>query len=102
MKEYILLTDSDIDRIREGCELKHEMNNGAIVYLMSKKHFDAESITNEQWKEAIEYLNMLIVEYASLGWPGGFGLNGVLVPLKKRYVSGERTRELYDEIMKCE
>ena len=45
---------------------------------------------------------MLIVEYASIGWAGSLGLNGVLVQLKKRYEDGERTQELYDAIMDCE
>lgn len=60
------------------------------------------TITKEEWDKAIEYLNMLIVEYASIGWAGQFGLNGVLVPLKKRYDGGERTSALYDEIMQAE
>lgn len=60
------------------------------------------SITDEQWNEAIEHLNTYILEYASIGWAGQFGLNGVLAPLKKRYESGERTRELYDAMMRVE
>lgn len=61
-----------------------------------------DKITDEQWKEAIHYLNMVIAEYASIGWTGQFGLQGVLIPLKKRFDKGERTRELYDAIMKVE
>ena len=60
------------------------------------------AITAEQWEKAIAHLNTYIVEYASIGWPGQFALHGVLVPLKKRFESGERTRELYDAIMKVE
>lgn len=60
------------------------------------------TISDEKWKEAINYLNMLIAEYASIGFAGSFGLNGVLIPLKKRFDKGERTKELYDEIMQCE
>ena len=59
-------------------------------------------VSAEEWDRALKYLNMLIVEYASIGWTGRFALDGVLVPLKKRYESGERTRKLYDEIMECE
>ena len=59
-------------------------------------------ITDEQWNQAIEHLNTYIIEYASIGWPGQFGLHGVLVPLKKRFEKGERTRELYDAIMAVE
>ena len=54
------------------------------------------------WNEAENYLNMLIAEYTAIGWPGIFGLQMTLLPLKKRFDSGERTQELYDAIMECE
>lgn len=63
---------------------------------------EPEDHTEEEWGKAIEYLNALIVEYASIGWAGRFGLDGVLIPLKKRYDSGERSKALYDAIMECE
>lgn len=59
-------------------------------------------ISAEQWDEAIKILDRWIVEYASIGFAGSFALNGVLVPLKQRYERGERTQELYDEIMAVE
>lgn len=59
-------------------------------------------ISDEEWDKAKKYLEMLIVEYASIGFAGTFGLNGVLVPLRKRFEAGERTKALYDEIMRCE
>ena len=59
-------------------------------------------VSEDQWDKAIEHLDSLIIMYATIGWPGQFGLHGVLVPLKKRYENGERTKELYDEIMECE
>lgn len=58
-------------------------------------------VTEEEWDKVLKYLDMLIVEYASIGWAGRFGLDGVLVPLKKRYEKGERSRELYNAIMEC-
>ena len=60
------------------------------------------TISEEEWDKAKRYLEMLIVEYASIGFAGSFGLNGVLVPLRKRFEAGERTKALYDEIMECE
>ncbi len=104
MKEYILFSDDELEELKTGGEVSSETKNGDKIYFMGKKHFDAKflRVTDEQWQEAIKYLNMLIVEYASIGWAGSFGLNGVLVPLKKRYEGGERTQELYDAIMKCE
>ena len=61
-----------------------------------------QPVSEADWTKAIRHLEMLIVEYASIGWAGRFGLDGVLVPLRKRYESGERTRELYDAIMETE
>ena len=54
------------------------------------------------WEKATNYLDTLIAEYVSLGWAGIFGLQMVLLPLKDRLENGERTEELYDEIMECE
>ena len=57
--------------------------------------------TDKNWEQAINYLNMLIAEYCSIGWTGQFGLQTVLLPLKKRLDKGERSDELYEEIMEC-
>ena len=54
------------------------------------------------WGRAGNYLNMLIAEYAAIGWAGQFGLQLVLLPLKRRLDAGERTETLYHEIMQCE
>ena len=54
------------------------------------------------WDEAEKYLNFLIKEYESIGMAGSFALTLTLYPLKKRFDSGERTKELYCEIMECE
>lgn len=54
------------------------------------------------WSKAEDYLNLLIAEYANLGFAGYFGLNLTLLPLKRRFDGGERTDELYKEIMECE
>lgn len=58
--------------------------------------------TNTNWKEAQEHLDFLITEYRNIGFAGSFGLKLTLLPLKERLDSGERTRELYEEIMACE
>lgn len=54
------------------------------------------------WKEAENYLNMLIAEYTNIGFAGTFGLLLTLLPLKQRLDDGERTHGLYEEIMNCE
>lgn len=53
------------------------------------------------WEQAKNYLDVMIDAYAEIGAPGWFGLS-LMKPLKRRYEAGERTRELYDEIMKLE
>lgn len=58
--------------------------------------------SEEEWGDAIAYLNNLIVEYVMLGATGQYALQAVLVPMKKRYDEGERTLELYEDIMNCE
>ena len=102
-KTYILFTEEELNDLRDGREIEYNPENGTALYFMSKEHYDSmNSVSEEDWKKAIEHLDMLIVMYACIGFAGTFGLNGVLVPLKKRYDSGERTKELYDEIMQCE
>lgn len=59
-------------------------------------------MTPNDWDKAESYLNKTIAEYAAIGMPGRFALQLTLIPLKKRYDDGERTQELYDEIMECE
>lgn len=76
-----------------------ECNLGVLKWLLSDRK---EPEPELDWEGAIKYLDSLIVEYALIGWAGRFGLDGVLVPLKKRFDSGERTKKLYDEIMECE
>jgi hypothetical protein len=71
-------------------------------YTMEAYGVSESVVSDEEWDKAIEYLKMLIVEYASIGFAGRFGLDGVLIPLKKRYENGERSKALYDAIMECE
>lgn len=59
-------------------------------------------ITDERWEKAYIYLKDCIVANTEIGWAGRFALDGVLLPLKKRYDNGERTVELYNDIMACE
>lgn len=54
------------------------------------------------WKKAAVHLNMVIAEYCAIRASGTFALNLTLLPLKQRLDGGERTVELYTEIMECE
>lgn len=51
------------------------------------------------WNKAESHLNICELSYASIGSPGYFALIHVIRPLRDRLNSGERSRELYDEIM---
>jgi len=54
------------------------------------------------WKKAEENLYNVLNLYKSIGFTGTFALSITINPLVKRFESGERTEELYDEIMELE
>ena len=54
------------------------------------------------WEKAEAHLRFMMDLYRGIGWTGMFGLQLGLRPLEDRFMSGERTRELYDEIMALE
>ena len=58
-------------------------------------------MNNMDWDKAEKHLDFIINLYESIGIVGTFGLP-TLRALKKRLDSGERTKELYDEIMDIE
>lgn len=51
------------------------------------------------WEKAEQYLYEMKKAYEEIGLPGVFGLTFTIKPLVRRFESGERTPELYDEIM---
>lgn len=55
--------------------------------------------TKEEWLVVHEHLNNVIEEYTANKF-GKTVLNFVLLPLKRRYENGERTRELYNAMMR--
>ncbi len=62
-----------------------------------QKHKETKEIN---WEEAKDHLNLLIAEYCAIGWIGEPGLQ-VLIGLKRKIDSGERSLELYNIIMDC-
>ena len=54
------------------------------------------------WERAEKYLKLMKEGYASIGPGGNFGLIFNIIPLEKRFYLGERTDELYEEIMNLE
>lgn len=55
---------------------------------------------NLDWNIAEKYLEECESEYTKIGSIGQFGLIFTINPLRDRFNKGERTQELYDEIMK--
>ena len=51
------------------------------------------------WDKAEQYLKRCESVYAEIGSAGMFAMTVLLRPLRDRYNSGERSLELYDEIM---
>lgn len=59
-------------------------------------------LSDEQWLNAWNYLNFMIAEHVDSGDSGKYALKKILLPLKHRYDSGERTMELFNEIKAIE
>jgi hypothetical protein len=57
----------------------------------------SENILN--WELAEEYLKECEAAYAEIGRSGLLALILTIMPLRDRFNKGERTQELYDEIM---
>lgn len=74
----------------------------ALAVLMTAWMIWNCEVLRMDWEKAIEHLNMLISEYELLGLVGYFGLRIVLYPLRARVEAGERSEELYNQIMECE
>ncbi len=51
------------------------------------------------WNRAEEYLKECEQAYTEIGSAGYFALNTFIKPMRDRFNKGERTQELYDEIM---
>ena len=51
------------------------------------------------WDYAEEYLREMKQAYEDIGWVGGFGLSNTIIPLLDRFENGERTADLYEQIM---
>lgn len=54
------------------------------------------------WEKAESWLKEIENMYTEIGSAGYLALNCVIRPLRDRFNGGERTQELYDEIMTLE
>ena len=67
---------------------------------MSEEELEMD-LTAEDWKSAEDYLMSMLEAYIGVGPAGLFGAI-LMKRLIRRLQAGERTRELYDEIMALE
>lgn len=65
--------------------------NGNKLYKLAPAQFD--------WKDALNQLEMQIDICKETGFYGVYRLHMVLYPLKERFENGERTKQLYKDIM---
>jgi hypothetical protein len=56
----------------------------------------------DNFNEAIEHLNVCSEAYSEVGSAGMFCMIYVITPLRDRVNKGERSQELYDEIMEIQ
>lgn len=54
------------------------------------------------WDKAEKWLKEIEQLYTEIGTSGYFALNLIIRPLRDRFNKGERTKELYEEIMELE
>lgn len=59
-------------------------------------------MTDEQWTKAKEHLDFYRQVYTDIGSAGILGLRLTFDPLVIRFENGERTPELYDEMLAVE
>lgn len=81
----------------------HELADKAVQEELREKalpDFKALCITEEQWKKAVDNVNMLFPMYVSFGACGYFGAVA-LDKLLTRYKRGERTLDLYESMIEA-
>ena len=82
----------------------HELADEAVQEKLKEKalpDFKALCITEEQWKKAVDNVNMLLPLYVEIGTCGYFGVV-FLDKLLTRYKRGERTLDLYESMIEAE
>ena len=57
-----------------------------------------EEISNEEWGRAVNHTKEMLDVAKGLGWTGMFYVSGC-IDLLKRYDNGERTTELYQDMI---
>lgn len=98
----VIFTKEELENMLNGQIIVSQTKDGRVIRYMSKDQYEAETTPAMDWEKAKNHLNEVIANYISIGWTGQLALNYNLLPLRERYNKGERTRQLYDDIMECE
>lgn len=99
MKNYILFSKDELDRLAKGEEVIHKLEDGNFVRFALDETHVSNTISEDDWMAAYDHLNHIIAEYMAMRINGAIVLQKVLMPLKRRYDMGERSKSLYDHIM---
>lgn len=91
MKAYSRRIDID--------EIRYHMSRGDDAIELAMDEIIENLRPTLDWEKAEGHLRFMMDLYRGIGWTGMFGLQLGLRPLEDRLLSGERTQELYDEIM---
>lgn len=98
-------TEEDFQRLKAKYGAKLEQasaarRDAAIAELRAEE--EEEKGDDLNWKHAAEHLQDTFDNYVSIGLSGQPALHAVILPLKQRYDSGERSQDLYDAILALE
>jgi uridine kinase len=100
--DIVTFTKEELEKMLNGQIIISNPADGRLIRYMSRETYEEEMSPTMDWERAKNHLNEMLANYVAIGWPGRFAIDGVILPLKARLNKGERTRELYDEIMGCE
>lgn len=99
MKKYIRFSKDDLEKLNKGEVVIHTLEDGQTIRFVLDDVYASNTISEGDWTLAYDHLNHVIAEYMAMRINGAVVLQQVLMPLKRRYDMGERTRSLYDHIM---
>lgn len=106
-KHYILFTDDEFADMMNGEEIEYPLESGKILYFMSEEEFKRKNRepSESDWRDARTRLYTMFLgiclDYGTKKLTTNI-LDDLIIlhSLKTRYENGERSKELYDAIMK--
>lgn len=92
---------------KNGLNINNEDEEGLIetsvnAYLIAYKKYIDDNYPELDWVKAKEYLDEVRQNYTSIGSAGLLALQLTINPLLIKFEKGDRSKDLYDEIMSLE